>query len=369
MTHPPRSMSFSSSYPRILIAAELWYGSTGAGVAQGFRDLGWDVVEIDPRDHFIMGRMTPLRVAARLLSGQSQQSYNAEIVNSATTYSPTAFLTVKGNYLSVETLRNLRSRGIITAMYYPDFHFDHPGLDQASFKEYDLFFTTKSFQLDYLRSRLGEDTVRFLHHGYCSLVHRPRQEARTEEDYVTDVLYVGNYSPFKQVWLERISALLSDVRLMIVGNSWTDVARKFGPNTTILGHHVLGDGFARLLESARINVAVHFGPTGPNDWEDLVSIRTFEIPACKGFMLHIDSPEIRTLFTVGSEIGVFSDPEDLCRKIRYYLDHPDERIRMVNAAYRRCVPHYSYNERARTIASAISSLCTGKAQVLEIANS
>ena len=347
------------SYERILVAAELWFGATGAGLTQGFRGLGWDVVEVDPREHFIMGRSRSLRIASRLLKSQCSHSYNQSIRNAAETFRPAAFVAVKGNYIDVETLRLLRSLGVVTAIYYPDFHFDHPGLDQRSFAEYDLFFTTKSFQLDYLRERLGEDRVQLVHHGYAPLVHRPRKERMEEADYIADVLYVGNYSPYKQAWLAGISRALPDIRLMIVGNGWSGPAARFAPNATVVGHHVLGDSFARLLQSARINIAVHFGPTGPNEWEDLVSIRTFEIPACKSLMLHVDNPEVRSLFDVGTEIDVFSTPEELAGKIRYYLDNPDRRAAMIEAAYRRCVPHYSYDMRAKEILAGIDALRGG----------
>ena len=338
------------------MAAEQWFGATGKGLAQGFRKLGWDVVQVDPSEHFVMGRSMSLRITAKILNKKSRFSYNMALESSISTFTSSAFLAVKGNYINPITLRRLRKEGIITAIYYPDFHFNHPGVDEKSFTEYDLFFTTKSFQLDYLRDRLGKDRVRFLHHGYSPLVHRPRYERIAEDDYVADVLYVGNYSPYKQSWLEHVARNMPDVRLMIVGNGWSGPAAQFAPNADVIGQHVLGDGFARLLQSARINIAVHFGPTGPNEWEDLVSTRTFQIPACKGFMLHVDNAEVRSLFEPGREIDVFSTPDELCHKIRYYLDRPERRAEMIEAAYRRCVPDYSYDARAREIAEAVEAL-------------
>jgi len=341
---------------RVLITAEQWFGATGRGLAQGFRSLDWAVTETDPREHFILGRSNVLRFMAKISRNISRKSYNKSVISAAISTKPGLFFAVKGNYIDLDTLNILRSQGATTAIYYPDFHFNHPGVDEKSFTEYDLFFTTKSFQLDYLRDRLGKDRVRFLHHGYSPLVHRPRYERMAEDDYVADVLYVGNYSPYKQSWLEHVARNMPDVRLMIVGNGWSGPAAQFAPNADVIGQHVLGDGFARLLQSARINIAVHFGPTGPNEWEDLVSTRTFQIPACKGFMLHVDNAEVRSLFEPGREIDVFSTPDELCHKIRYYLDRPERRAEMIEAAYRRCVPDYSYDARAREIAEAVEAL-------------
>ena len=108
-----------------------------------------------------------------------------------------------------------------------------------------------------------------------------------------------------------------------------------------------------MVQSSRINVAVHMGPIKPGGWEDLVSTRTFEIPACKGFMLHVDNEEIRSLFEVGEEIDVFANEDELVEKIAYYLARPGLRYRMIERAYARCVPAYGYDARAKVIAGHI----------------
>ncbi|MBD3760736.1 glycosyltransferase [Rhizorhabdus sp.] len=351
-------MDLPDTYRRIVIAAEHWFGATGGGLAHGFRELGWDVVEADPKDHYIMGRTAALRLAARVLRKSSTTSYNNALLWGARMSNPLAFLAVKGSYINVESLRKIKKQGIITALFYPDVHFDHPGMDLATFDEYDLFFTTKSFHIDYLSKRLGADRVRYLPHGYSSLVHRPRYEEMEEANYIADVLYVGNHSAYKEAWLKEIAGALPDIQLMIVGNGWSPDSF---PGATVVGRHVLGDGYARLLQSARINIAVHFGPTGPDNWEDMVSTRTFQTPASKGFMLHIDNPEVRSLFDIGTEIDVFSSPGELSRKIRHYLDNPEQRARMIEAAYYRAVPAYSYNARAHDIAAAINALAASGA--------
>ncbi len=60
-------------------------------------------------------------------------------------------------------------------------------------------------------------------------------------------------------------------------------------------------------------------PCGAESWEDLVSTRTFDIPTCKGFMLHIDNPEVRELFEPGREIDLFASEDALIAKIEHYL--------------------------------------------------
>ena len=338
----------------IVIAGEFWFGSSETGLAHGFRQLGWDVDEVNLHDYFVYGSMLTLRLARRALRRLFAAWYNKAVLNAIDMAQPRVFLTVKGTYLHPATLEEIRRRGVTTINYYPDFHFSYAGLNHSTFEHYDLFFTTKSFQVEHLQALLGPSRVHFLHHGYSSLVHRPRLTEIGESDYIADVLYVGNYSPYKERWLAAIAQRLPDIRLMIVGNGWTRAASRFAPRATTTTRHVLGDRYARLLQRARINIAVHSGPGGPGDWEDLVSTRTFEIPACRGFMLHIDNDEVRGLFKPGREIDVFSTPEELCKKIRNYLAQPESRAAMIERAFARCVPDYSYDARAGVIAAAIN---------------
>lgn len=170
---------------------------------------------------------------------------------------------------------------------------------------------------------------------------------------MADCLYVGNYSPHKLNWLLALRRGLPAISLMIVGAGWRDAVRGTELDPCYLGHGLIGDAYARAVQTARVNLALHGGPKGARGWEDLVSTRSFEIPACRGFMLHIDNEEIRSLFTPEQEIGVFSTQSGLCEKLAYYLERPELRAAMIERAFARCVPAYSYDARAVEIGRAI----------------
>ncbi len=78
-------------------------------------------------------------------------------------------------------------------------------------------------------------------------------------------------------------------------------------------------------------------------------MRTLEIPACGGFMLHERSDEVLELFEEGKDVACFSTPQELKEKINYYLNHEEERMQMAKTAYRKVGSQNTFLCRAKRI--------------------
>ena len=317
--------------------------------------MGWEVAEVSPANAYMQGRSLAIRALGRLIKPINVALYNKEILQAVDQLDAKILLTVKGNYIKPETLTTLASRGVKTINYYPDFRFSYDSIDQATFPLYSLFVTTKSFQVETLEDRLGREKVRFLHHGYSPDVHYPPGEQLLDQDEVPDVLYVGTYTPHKEKLFSAVKDAIPEIHFRIFGNGWNQPGMSETLKPCLANRPVYGLNYAQLANAAKINLAIHMGEADDTGWQDLVSTRSFELPACKGFMLHVDNAEIRQLYDVGQEIDVFSSADDLCDKIRFYLNNETTRMRMVESAYRRCVPAYSYDQRTREMASFIES--------------
>ncbi|MEP3884754.1 MAG: glycosyltransferase, partial [Lentilitoribacter sp.] len=185
-------------------------------------------------------------------------------------------------------------------------------------------------------------------HGFSesvhSLVHNNSQSFYFEQD----VGYIGNHSKYKQDFLMQLVERNQDINLRICGANWhaniegTLLEEKYDPTPRS------GLSYSSFIQKSKINIALHFGE-GPNGWADQVSTRTFEIPACGGFMLHVDNDEVRDFYSVGDEIDVFTNPEQLCERIGFYLENEKTRIEMSMSAHRRANGAYSYSEIAGRI--------------------
>ena len=60
-------------------------------------------------------------------------------------------------------------------------------------------------------------------------------------------------------------------------------------------------------------------------------------------------PAIEEMYTPGKHLVTFSNLDDMCDKIRYYLSHEEERLQIVKAAQQHCFDNYSFDAMARRI--------------------
>ncbi|HEV7287987.1 CgeB family protein [Sphingomonas sp.] len=340
---------------RAVFATEFWFGANGRSLAQGFREQGWAVDEVDVHHYAPRGRSLAARAAGRLLGPLQRREYNRAILQSAIDHDAAVMLTVKGGEIDVATLDALRARGVRTVNYYPDFEFEYAGFDRERLRGYDLVATTKSFHLEPLRTMIGADRVALVHHGFSPLAHRAVAVPDSDAGFERDIVYIGNASPYKRDWLLPLfeAPALAHARKFVIGHRWSDVAAGTAIAPHVLGRAMAGDFYSREIGVSKINIALHMGPATASGWQDLVSTRTFEIPAAGGFMLHIDNAEVRGLFDHGKEFDSFASPEQLVERVVHYLAHPAERMAMAQAGHTRAWRDHSMDARAAEIVALI----------------
>lgn len=334
---------------RAVFASEFWPGASARGLVPGFRDRGWLVDEVDV-SHYLKPRPSLAgRIEGRLRRRQSLAAFQQAIIDSVDRHDARVFITVKGVGVEASTLRKLRKRGVFLLNYYPDNQFNDTPIELLA--NYDLVVTTKSFQVAELSGTLSAERVGFLHHGYSPEHHRPIATSEKQRD--VDILYIGNASQAKAEFLIALAAALPEARMRVIGDRWLTFARGTALEPAIVGQVLHGDYYAGEIARAKIVLAVHMGVDRRTGFEDLVSTRTFEIPACGGFMLHVDNPEVRSLFAVPGEVDTFATAAELVDKVHYWLAHPEERQAVAARGHARAVPAYSYVKRANELARMV----------------
>lgn len=76
-----------------------------------------------------------------------------------------------------------------------------------------------------------------------------------------------------------------------------------------------------------------------------VKARTFEVPGAGGFLLTEESQSLAQYFSIGTEMITYHDDDEIVEKIRYFLNHPDERDVIARAGHQRVRRDHLYEAR------------------------
>ncbi len=81
--------------------------------------------------------------------------------------------------------------------------------------------------------------------------------------------------------------------------------------------------------------------------------RNFEVPGCSGFLLTNLADNLADYYDVDQEVVCFDSQRDMIDKIRYYLAHEKERMRIADAGYQRTLLDHTYEKRFREVFSKL----------------
>jgi spore maturation protein CgeB len=340
-----------SGHHLILFLGADWWGSDARALAVALRHSENALIEVIYEDFFPLQWSTvPLRALRRLARPWLVQDYNRAVLGHAGNPAIDFVLVFKGKLLQAATLERFRQQGTRIYCFYPDVSFlDHGPEIWDCLPLYNCLFTTKSFHLDdaALRGRVRQ--MKLVAHGFDPEVHRPvTLNDGMKRQYGCDVSFVGCWSPKKEALLACIVRECPDLNIRIWGLGW----RRSAPTmrSRWQGRGAFGDELSIIYRASKINLGLVSEAGRGTKVGDLVTARTWQIPAVGGFMLHEDTVELRRYFNPESEVGVFQSGLDLAERIRYYLADQDRRLQILDSGHRRCLEsHYTYAAAADEI--------------------
>ncbi len=283
----------------------------------------------------------------RALEPRLVREYNDRILHWIHHLRPQILLSFKGLYVEPNTLHVARERGVILYNYYPDrMIFACGTMLEQSLPEYDCIFDTKKYWDGDAKMRIRLRHRVFLPHGYDPELHYvPELTISDGKQFGADAIFIGTYTEYKRSILSGLKRLCPTLQLQVWGNQW-DRCGAPELKASIAGSAIEGRSYTKAIKAAKINLAIMGVNPGA---KDETTTRTYEIPACGGFMLHERTAELTELFVEGEEVACFDSVEELAEKVEFYLAYPEERERVAAGGHRRCVPAYSYDIRMQTI--------------------
>ena len=217
-----------------------------------------------------------------------------------------------------------------------------------SFPEWDLFFTTKTFNVPELAERGVRKPV-LVGNAYDPKLHRPLTRAEVGEEFERfDLVFIGAYERERCQSINRLAE--AGFSIVVYGGStagWRASA--------LHGSVVLGD----LQFDAAYTISMHHGKIAlcflRKLNRDRITTRTMEIAASGRPMLAEKTEEHDAHFLDGSEYIGFSRDAELIAKARGLIDDRTRLLKLGEAARRRCLSSgYSTLDRAREMIAHIA---------------
>lgn len=277
---------------------------------------------------------------------------NREIIEQATKYHYDLVWIDKGILIQKKTLKAIKQLQphCIIVGYSPDNMAERHNqslLFLESMPDYDYYITTKSYTVETLK-KMGCKNVLFVNNAYEDTFHHPyklSEEERKrlggkvgfigawEEERCRSILYLAQHGVPVRVW---------------GGGKWLAYKGKY-PNLAIEDKGLFSEDYNKALSAFDISLCflrkMNF---------DQQTTRTMEIPACGSLLMAERTPEHLKLFEDEKEAVFFSSDQELLEKCQYYLTHEEERKRIAEAGYLRCMSSgYSNIETLKKVLSHI----------------
>lgn len=341
---------------KILYIGPDYPGSNGTCWRDAFVELGHEVrtfddEKYDPSPRTLAGRW--LRKRRGRPEPRLVNELNRAIVHAVQEFRPRLIFFVKAYHVVPETLEQVR-RLAPCYVYMNDDMFNRANQTPTFYPNcplFDLVLTTKSYNVREFHAAGAPQAV-YIANAYDPRIHfpcRPSPEERAAME--GDVAFIGTFRPTRADDLNRIVAL-GDLKLNIWGGGWNKMNRIDNLHHRRRWRSLLpcvhprelwcGD-MGKAIQSNKITLGLLY-----RENRDLQTSRSFEIPACGGFMLAERTEEHRMYFEEDKEAAYFNSFDELRDKLRFYAAHDAVRERIALAGYRRCLESpYRYIDRAR----------------------
>jgi spore maturation protein CgeB len=317
---------------KILYLGTLEWGSTSLQRFDALRALPLKVYGVDLRLYQgeYVRRSSWKRIQIRFGLRSLSQKVGNEAVLEALRYQPDILWVDQGSCLPAWALSRIREETRALLIHYTPDSLKAPGWNNPCFRqavsEYDLCFTTKIQDEEIYRS-MGVRRLHFVLKGFDPDIHRPLKLTHEDlEKYSCDVGFSGQRMEARA---NSLCYLINNVQcqLHLYGRHWEK--GNTGPQLrSSQKGWVYGEDYAKAIIGAKISLAFLNQEVG-----DVFTTRSFEIPACGGFMLAERTKIHQDLFKEGEEAVFFANDDELVEKVRYYLSHEEERLRIARAGF------------------------------------
>jgi spore maturation protein CgeB len=245
------------------------------------------------------------------------------------------------SHLLPGAVTRLKNRGVRVAFWFPD-AVSNLGRQLMLLAPYDAIFFKEPCLVDHLRAML-DVPVYYLPEACNPRWHRPVTAAGTEPCLVI----AGSMYPSRVQLLDRLIA--KGIPLRLYGNGFPRWIGETAVRAVHTGRYLAREEKARVFRSAAgvLNTMHPAEVSGAN-------ARLFEAAGCGAAVLTEFRSTVPELFTVGEEVLVFHDFDDLVEQATRLLSERGLTERLGDAAAQRAHRDHTYDLRVTTILEKLS---------------
>ena len=183
---------------------------------------------------------------------------------------------------------------------------------------------------------------------------------KIDEKFKADISFIGTYLPQKRDFFRKhVFPLKKKYNLAIYGQDWGILDRTMGwvqrggqyfniPYLRSFKKPKLKlEDEAKIYKSSLISINIHedYQVQYGSDCNE----RTFKIPFCGGFEITDNVACIKKYFKDDEEIIIAKDEKDWYEKIKYYIENPEKRGKIIKAGKERVLKEHTYHHRVSQI--------------------
>jgi spore maturation protein CgeB len=337
---------------KLLFHGPLWPGSTSLQRVEAFRRMpGLTLIAHDTGARVHGAANLYRRIRWRLRWPVDEFDENARLLRIAETTRPDVIFIDNSRVVSLRTLRRLRDFGDPTLAYYtPDDIIAPHNLSwplRLTFPEWDIFFTTKTFNLPELASRNVRRPV-LIGKAFDTTLHRPMTKEEVGPEYQKyDLVFLGAFERDRAASIRRLGeAGLNVLVFTSATNKWQLTA---GHSNVVIREAVFNVEYTKAIHYGKIALCFLRKIN-----RDRITQRTMEIAATGQPMLAEKTDEHDIHFIDGREYVGFTDDSSLVRLAKGLLENHKLRSAIGDGGRNRCLSSgYSTADRATQLLEAI----------------
>lgn len=172
------------------------------------------------------------------------------------------------------------------------------------------------------------------------------------EDYedVTKETVANDFLGLRCTELERIR-LLQKVAESFRLDLYTQSDKNFVPSANYCGLVDYVWDMPKVFRCSKINLNLT-----SKSIKTGVPLRIFDIMGAGGFLLTNYQQELPEYFTIGQDLDVYENEEDLIEKIHYYLEHEEERMQIAGNGQKKVRECYTWKQRVEDIMAIMEQI-------------